>query len=332
MKALVSLVFFIGLIELPLSGYVSPMDLIIQNDISPAAAVRGGSTAFSSAALTFSVPEKYSGTDKNNNSMELTLSFFPGTVSMQQLGWLTMIEKQPWHMRLSHLSTDFPVASGSGEGTGDVNLRVLQASIATGFRLGKTSPLAVGVAFNFLGARTYVYDHNYLFADISTIFAVNPAFPKFSLTIRNIGFDFNDVAKILNPNTNVIIGSQLAPLYSSPLPLTAILGLGFNVWILALEVALKWSPYPLPEKNETWGYGEFNGSVGLGATLLKTKTGTGLTLNLGGRTRGSATLAFSGGLVFDIKIGELLMRWLYSIEPTPGFEPTQNAGLILNLP
>jgi hypothetical protein len=305
-------------------SYYSPNDLLWIRDISPAAVTRGGSTAFSAAAMT------YGGFDKQklNNSLEVTLMFLPDNVNIEQLGWLTIINKQPWHMRLLHFSSDAPSYNGSGEGLGDINMRMIQASIGTGWRV-PNSPFAFGTALYFLSQRTYVYDKNFLMADLSAIFAP-PKFPlKFSLTARNLGFDLTAITKTLYPSSNQIIGSTPYPLYVSSLPVTFCAGVGATVSIFALEGSVNWSPYPLPETNEVWTGGNFDVAAGLGVKLFTTTDNTALTLNVGWRTRGTADSVFSGGIFFDLTIGELVMRWVYAIEPTPGFDPIQHAGLIL---
>jgi len=304
----------------PLSAGDGGMDMLIDRDISPSAVARGGSEAFTMAAAALK-PSTV------KNTFEISAMFIHDGVSAQELGWLTLIAKRPWHFSLLHFSSDAAAMSGSGEALGDLNLRFVRVGAGTGIRLAKT-PLVIGGDVRFLNQRTYIYERNYLSFDASAIWSPTNVPLRFAFNMRNLGFDLFNVVRLFNPLTNQAIGSSsYSNMYIGTLPLTFSFATGFGIEKFIIEAALDYSPLPLASSLAAWGGGEFQGRAGVSFSPLPW-----LTLMAGWRTRGAADSVFTGGISFVFKLGDLPMNWRYAIEPTPGFDPTHFVGLSIRFP
>lgn len=296
------------------------MDMLIDRDISPSAVARGGSEAFTMAAAALK-PSTV------KNTFEISAMFMPDGVTAQELGWLTLINKRPWHFSLLHFSSDAQASSGSGEQLGDINLRFLRIGAGTGIRLAKT-PIVIGADIRFLNQRTYVYEHNYLSFDAALIWSPTNVPVRFAFNMRNLGFDLFQVVRLFNPLTNQQIGaSTYSNMYIGTLPLTFSLAAGFGIEKFIFEGAVDYSPIPFSSSITNWGGGEVQGRAGVSYSPVPW-----LTLMAGWRTRGAAESVFSGGISFVFKLGDLPMNWRYAIEPTPGFDPTHFVGLSIRFP
>lgn len=289
-----------------------PIDMLIDRDISPSAVARGGSEAFTMAAAALK-PSAV------KNTLEVSAMFLPDGVSAQELGWLTVISKKPWHFSLLHFSSDAPVTSGSGEQMGDLNLRFVRLGAGTGVRLAN-SPIVLGGDIRLLNQRTYIYEHNYLSFDGSLIWSPTNVPLRFAFNLRNLGIDLFQIVRLFNPLTNQVIGSTTnSNMYVGTLPLTFSVATGFGLDKLMAEVALDYSPLPF---SMNWSGGEFQARAGVSFTPIPW-----LTLMAGWRTRGTADSVVSGGLSWVFKLGDLPMNWRYAIEINPGFDPTHFVGL-----